>query len=100
MTNLTSKQCERKLPKSRSHQDLDEEFATFFQEKIQKIWDKLNDKPHFTIDRNNAASFRCFTPMTEQQVIKTIHSLKSKSCELDPIPTTILKNFLTNLPHL
>ena len=62
ITNLTSKQCERKLPKSRSDQDLAEEFATFFQEKIQKIRDKLNDKPHFTTNRNNAPSFRCFHP--------------------------------------
>ena len=53
MTNLTSKQCERKLPLAMSDQDLAEEFATFFQDKIQKIRDKLNDKPKFTTERNN-----------------------------------------------
>ena len=89
MTNLTSKQCERKLPLAKSDQDLAEEFATFFQNKIQKIRDKLSDKPNFTNDRNNSPSFRCFAPVTEQQVIKTIRSLKSKSCELDPTPTTL-----------
>ena len=47
MSNLTSKQCERKLPLAKSNQNLAEEFATFFQNKIQKIRDKLNDKPHF-----------------------------------------------------
>ena len=31
--------------------------------------------------------------MMEDQVIKAVHSLKSKSYELDPIPTTIFKNF-------
>ena len=100
MTNLTTKHCERKFPKSRSDQELAEEFATFFQEKIQKIWDKLNNKPHFQTNRNNAPSFRCFTPMMEDQVIKTVHSLKSKSCELDPIPTTIFKKLLDKLTPL
>ena len=100
MTNLTTKHCERKFPKSRSDQELAEEFATFFQDKIQKIRDKLNNKPHFQTNRNNAPSFRCFTPMMEDQVIKTVHSLKSKSCELDPIPTTIFKKLLDKLAPL
>ena len=100
MTNLTTKQCERKLPPAKSDQDLAEEFATFFQNKIQKIRDKLSDKPNFTTDRNNSPSFRRFAPMTEQQVIKTICSLKSKSCELDSIPTTIFKRLLNKLAPL
>ena len=50
--------------------------------------------------RNNAPSLRCFAPMMEQQVIKTIHTLKSKSCELDPIPPTIFKKLLNKLAPL
>ena len=100
MTNLTSKQCEMKLPQAKSNQDLPEEFATFFQNKIQKIRDKLSDKPHFTTGRNDSPSLRCFASMTEQQVINTIRSLKSKSCELDPIPTTIFLKLLDKLALL
>ena len=100
MTNLTTKHCEQKFPKSRSDQELAEEFTTFFQEKIHKIRDKLNSKPHFQTNRNNAPRFRCFAPMMEDQVIKAVHSLKSKSCELDPIPTTILKKLLDKLAPL
>ena len=100
MTNLTTKHCERKFPKSRSDQELAKEFATFFHDKIQKIRDNLNNKPHFQTSTNNAPSFRCFTPMMEDQVIKTVHSLKSKSCELDPIPKTIFKKLLDKLAPL
>ena len=56
--------------------------------------------PHFTTDRNDSLSLRCFAPVMEQQVINTIHSLKSKSCELDPIPTVIFKNLLDKLAPL
>ena len=38
--------------------------------------------------------------MTEPQVIKTIYTLKSKSCELDPILTTIFKKLLHKLAPL
>ena len=100
MTSLTSKQCERKLPLVKSDQDLTEEFATFFQDKIQKIRDKLNDKPKFTTERNDSPSFRCFIPMTKKQVIKTIRTLKSKTCKLDPITTTIFKKLLDKLAPL
>ena len=100
MTNPTSKQCERKLPQAKSNQDLAQEFATFFQNKIKNIRDTLSDKPHFTTVRNDSPSLRCFAPMMEQQVIKTICSLKSKSCELDPIPTTIFLKLLEELALL
>ena len=38
-----------------------------------------------------------FAPMTEIQVSVVIASLKSKSCELDAIPTTILKKMLPDV---
>ena len=41
---------------------------------------------------------RCFVPMTESQVLKAI--IKTESCEVDAIPTTIFKNLLPKLAPL
>ena len=38
-----------------------------------------------------------FTPMTESEVKTIIMSMKSKSCEIDPIPTHILKQLLPSV---
>ena len=38
-----------------------------------------------------------FTPMSQEEVIKVISGLKSKSCKPDPIPTTILKVMLPKI---
>ena len=35
--------------------------------------------------------FLHMTPMTEKEVLRVITSLKTKSCEMDSIPTHILK---------
>ena len=37
---------------------------------------------------------RLFSPMMESQVKKIIMEMQSKLCELDPIPTTLLKEVL------
>jgi hypothetical protein len=39
-----------------------------------------------------------FQPFTEEEVSRVITAAPSKSCELDPIPTDILKQFLPELP--
>ena len=70
-----------------------------FKNKIQKIQDALIDKSHVKTKRNEP-HFTCFAPMMELQVIKAIHTLKSKSCNLDPIPTTIFKKLLPKLAPL
>ena len=45
-------------------------------------------------------SLRRFTPLTEGQVSTIINSLKSKSCKLDAILTTILKKMLPKVISL
>ena len=68
-----------------------EEFATHFQGKIDKIRDLLKDKPQYTPTTEEVPELRWFAPLTEKQVSDVITCLKSKSCELDVIPTSILK---------
>ena len=45
----------------------------------------------------NAPEFNQFNKLDEEPVMKLIINTKSKSCELDPIPTTLLKNILPSI---
>ena len=94
MSNLTTKQVEQEWPEHTSKEELAESFASHFQGKIDKIRDLLKDKPHYSPEADDVQQLKCFAPMTQQEVSKVISNLKSKSCELDPIPTTVLKVML------
>ena len=39
----------------------------------------------------------CFTPMTESEIVNVINGMASKGCEIDPIPTTLLKDILPSI---
>ena len=92
--NLTSKKAEQEWPEHTSKEELAEDFASYFQGKIEKIRDLLKDKPRYTARPTDAPELVKFAPLSESQVSKIIASLKSKSCELDAILTTIFKKML------
>ena len=91
VNNLTTKHTEEEWPEHTSNNELAEGFASYFQGKIEKIRDLLKDKPKYKPAPMDVPKLGGFVPLTEKQVSKVIASLKSKSCELDAIPTVILK---------
>ena len=97
MSNLTTKQVEQEWPAHTSNKKLAESFASHFQGKIDKIRDLLKNKPHYSPEDEEAPELKCFAPMTQKEVSEVISSLKSKSCELDPVPTTILEVMLPKI---
>ena len=97
VSNLTTKQVEQEWPAHTSNEELAESFASHFQGKIDKIRDLLKNKPCYSLEDQEAPELKCFAPMTQDEVSKVISSLKSKSCELDPIPTTIFKVMLPKI---
>ena len=48
----------------------------------------------YTPTPNDVSKLQRFTPLKEEDVHKVVISLKTKSCELDPIPTTTFKKLL------
>ena len=94
VNNLTSKKDEDEWPEHTSSDQLAEDFATYFQGKIEKTRETFKNKPRYNAPEMDVPRLVCFVPMTEKQVSIVIASLKSKSCELDAIPTTILKKML------
>ena len=74
-----------------------DEFADFFISKILKIRHELEKYPLYQPSMTNAPEFNQFNKLDEEQVMKLIMNTKSKSCELDPIPTTLLKSILPSI---
>ena len=97
VSNLTTKQAEQEWPTHTSNEELAESFASHFQGKIDKIRELLSNKPVYSPKDWVAPELKGFAPMSQEEVSKVISGLKSKSCELDPIPTTILKVMLPKI---
>ena len=77
----------------------------FFVSKISKMWDELNKNRDQLASVNSALIIATpdppimdsFSVLSDHDVAKIIHRSPSKSCEDDPIPTTLLKNILLSV---
>ena len=92
--NLTGLDTENPLPPYTSDELRMEDFAEFFINKIETIRTKFQNTPANTTKDKMIPQLRRFATMSESQVTKIIMDMQSKSCELDPIPTSILKRML------
>ena len=81
-------------PKHNNKQELTDSFTQFFQDKILQIRERFKDIPPFYTEPSEVPKLSRFAPMTENEVQQVITSLKSKSCELEAIPTTIFKDIM------
>jgi hypothetical protein len=88
--------------------ELAQNFSDFFIDKIDGIKDKISSD---TETKNGAVTTEEipntqidtlveFTPVSQDELEKVISKSKSKSCELDSIPTWLLKECLKNCYHL
>ena len=90
--------CKSECPlPDRDPEGLAEEFAFFFLDKITTIHHDLAQYTPYTCEVKNHSSFQQFESMTEAEVSSIIYNMCSKSCELDVIPTTLLKQILPDI---
>ena len=87
---------ENPLP-NKDSEVLAEEFADFFLDKITTICQDLAQYFPYTCEVKCHSHFQQFEPMTEAEVSKIIYNICSKSCKLDAIPTTLLKQILLDV---
>ena len=78
-------------------------FSAFFQDKIRMIQENLTLKadPNYVPEDNPDAmgnKLSVLVPATEDEVRGLINKSPSTSCSLDPVPTWLLKEYLTCLP--
>jgi len=85
------------LPSAIDSKSLPNMFAAFFSEKILKIYSALKShvptSPHIE-PRCIPTNLTFFTPATEEEIFKLISQSFNSFCDLDPIPTSLLKQCL------
>ena len=93
VNHLTDHKPELPLPTRRSDKELADKFANFFFSKIVKLREELDHHPLYQPSKSVIPKFSNFRKLEEDQVKKLVMNTKSKSCELDPMLTTLLKTF-------
>jgi len=84
------------LPSTISTPALPDAFSSFFTSKITKLHTALSSQtnsissPH-TDPPCAPTAFDSFRPVTSDEILKLIHQAPDKQCDLDPIPTLLLK---------
>ena len=87
--------AENPLPEGLSDEDLAEHFANFFIGKIENIGDKLNSYTLYSpIENNTIGKLSKFKSLSTDEIRKLIGKMQSKLCELDCLPTHILKDHI------
>ena len=97
VNHLTGHKPEIPLPTRRSDKELTEELASFFLSKIVKIREELDHQPLYHPSKSDIPEFNNCRKLEDDQVRKLVMTTKCTSCELDPIPNTLLK---TSYHHL
>ena len=72
-------------------------FADYFMNKIQSIGDTLDTHSKYSAPPGNAPNLSAFEPLSTSDVMKIIFGMKTKSCEIDPTATKLLKEILPSV---
>ena len=88
---------ENPLPDHTDKEELANQFASFFITKIQKIRDQLDNLPTYCHISADPPDFLEFELMMEEEVGKIIKGIPAKICDMNIIPTTLLKDALPGL---
>ena len=104
LETLLKGRTERLYPPVTSPEVLPNRFADYFEQKISNIRTELdlrrtevqNPFPDSS-QRHSDAQLGHFTPVTTTQLANLISKTARKSCDLDPIPATVLRECLSNL---
>ena len=99
VNNLTGTKQKNPLP---AEENLPDKFASFFLEKITKIRNLLDHIPPYEPQQQSHLIYNLidFTPLTEDDVYNLICRSSGKSCELYPIPGSLLKSTARTLAPL
>ena len=81
------------LPDCANKTDLANTFCKFFYDKILKIRSTLQSSTPSSVTRQSSTknTLSSFTPVSEEDLLKILKSSPSKSCDLDPISTSLVK---------
>ena len=104
MNKIMNRKRELPLPDHDNPNELANEFCSFFQDKVSRIWwqfsNSLDDAFEYDRYKENEScptAFNNFDHVSEEDIRKIITKSGTKSCELDPLSTCLLKSNLDTL---
>ena len=94
MGQITGSAKSNLLPEGKSNVELAKEFTDFFLNKILTIRKQFEDISPYMRTTKDILILQKFAPMSEKEVKEIIISMKSRCCELDALPTSLLKRMI------
>ena len=91
VSELTGTSKPNPMPDAQSDKDLDEGFPQFFRQKINGIRQQINHIPQYIVPPRDTPALKSFTTIAENDLLKLIMEMPTKTCENDIIPTKLLK---------
>ena len=95
VNKITNSKVENPMPLDKNPEELVEEFATFFLEKIEKTYNSLKTIPAYQLKMTDTPLLMKFSPLTKDKIYKEIMEMKNKSCELNTKCSLVLKTTAT-----
>ena len=94
LNNILGNTNESPLPRGTTDSQLAEDFPDFFLNKIDKIREGFTNIPAYQPRQLDTPELRKFASVTQSQLAKIIKAMRTKTCQLDTIPTDRLKQVL------
>ena len=98
MNKIMNRKQSQPLPPHDDPKALANDFSAFFQGKVDTIRSKfdptIDDAFEYDGKDDTISAFHTFQSVTEEDIRKIVSKSASKSCELDPLPTKLLKSNL------
>ena len=94
---LTGTKKDNPLPESPSDKELANTFVDYFIGKIHKIRNELESFETYEPTRIDVPDFPVFEQISEKEVANILMKMTTKSCELDILPTFLLKKSLPKI---
>ena len=94
VSEITSSTKDNPLPDGKSSQELVDQCAEYFINKIQIIRNNLNSYDKYVDEPEQVPTLGEFEQLMEDEITKVIMSMTSKACENDPVPINLLKEIL------
>ena len=95
LNNMTENKKENPMPPDVDEETLCEEFADYFLSKIENIRQLFRDVEPNDPPQTEVPLLRRFSCLTVSEVRDVVMSMKTKTCELDPMPTHLIKEKLS-----
>ena len=96
VSEITGSSKPNPMPDAQSDKELAKNFAHFFRQKISGIQHQFKQIPQYKVPPRDTPILKSFATITDNDLLKLIMEMPTKTCESDIIPTKLLKRNTTH----